>query len=154
VHFCIQEQFLNLHFFEQFFNMALFWCKFQNCSKFGQLKLHDLQIVIFTYLHTTPPQPPPTTTEHTTLQNPIPPNASQAKSKSKALGKSGQRYLFDLIRTGDVDITNASYINIKDIQETYFDHRDVKNFHCIFAILQPLLTSRPNTAVQGNAKQV
>jgi hypothetical protein len=44
------------------------------------------------------------------------------------VGKSRLKYLFGLIRTGDVDITNSSYKNIKDVRKEDFAHCDVKNF--------------------------
>ncbi len=119
-----------MHFFEQFLNLHFFWCKFQNCSKFGQLKLHDLQIVSFDYLHITLPQPPPTpTTVHTTLRNPTPPPMPpKPKAKAKQWGKVDKKHLFNLVRTGDVDITDTSYVTIEDIRKAYFDHCNVMNF--------------------------
>jgi hypothetical protein len=126
-----------LAFFVQFFSLHFFGASFENCSTFCQIKLHDLQIVIFIYLHTTLSQPPPTTTAHTTLSaTHSPPNATHAKSKIKGVKKSRQKYLFNLIRTGDGDITNTSYENIEDVQKEYFAHCDVKNFRhnfCNFA---------------------
>ncbi len=55
------------------------------------------------------PQPPLTTTVHTTLRNPIPPPMPpKPKAKAKQCGKADKKYLFNLVRTGDIDITNTS----------------------------------------------
>jgi hypothetical protein len=76
------ELFLNLHFFGACFD----------CSKFGQLKVHDLQIVMFTYLHTTLPQPSPTTTAYKTLCNPTPPPMPpKPKAKAKQWEKADKK---------------------------------------------------------------
>jgi hypothetical protein len=50
------------------------------------------------------------------------------KVKAKHWGKKDKKYLSDLIREGDVDITNTSYVHIEDIRLEYFPHRDVKIF--------------------------
>jgi hypothetical protein len=54
------------------------------------------------------------------------------KVKAKHWGKKDKKYLSNLIREGDVDITNTSYVNIEDFRLEYFPHRDVKNFCCNF----------------------
>jgi hypothetical protein len=52
----------------------------------------------------------------------------EPKAKAKQWEKADKKYLFDLVRIGDIDITNTLYKIIEDVQKTFFDHRDVKNF--------------------------
>ncbi len=47
-------------------------------------------------------------------------------------GKADKKYLSDLIRKGDVNITNTSYKNIKDILREFFSYRNVKILCCNF----------------------
>jgi hypothetical protein len=51
------------------------------------------------------------------------------KVKPKHWGKADKKYLSNLIRKGDNNITNTSYKNIKDIRREYFSHCNIKNFH-------------------------
>ncbi len=117
-----------------FFKFATLGCVFKNCTKFNQQKLHDLQNCHF-YLdtlahhchnHNHLPQP-----QHTQPQphSPPPPMPPTPKAKAKHWGKVDKKYLSNLIREGDVNISNTSYVNIKDVRLKYFPHCKVKNFH-------------------------
>jgi hypothetical protein len=47
------------------------------------------------------------------------------KVKAKHWGKADKKYLSDLISEGDVNRTDTSYKNIKDIQREYFPHHGI-----------------------------
>jgi hypothetical protein len=50
------------------------------------------------------------------------------KAKAKHWGKADKKHLANLIREGDVDISNTSYSNIEDVQLAYFSHPKVRSF--------------------------
>jgi hypothetical protein len=59
---------------------------------------------------------PPLTTAHTTATPlPPPPMPPTPKVKAKHWGKANKKHLSDLIREGDINISNASYASIKDV---------------------------------------
>jgi hypothetical protein len=74
--------------------------------------------------------------------------------KAKHWGKVDKKHLANLIREGDINISNSSYANIKDIRLAYFPITMSGISIALFETSQPYLTLRPNTMVRGNAKQV
>ena len=48
--------------------------------------------------------------------------------KPKQWGQAGREKIFNLARSGLIDIEDTSPANIDSIREVYFKHRDIKNF--------------------------
>ena len=48
--------------------------------------------------------------------------------KVKKWGKADEKILFDLIRTGAVDIDDLSLENIEQVRQAHFSHRSSANF--------------------------
>ena len=48
--------------------------------------------------------------------------------KVKKWGKADEKILFDLIRTGAVDIDDLSLPNIEQVRQAHFSHRSSANF--------------------------
>jgi hypothetical protein len=69
-------------------------------------------------------------TQHS-LQHQSPPDATHAKKQSSGL-KPTKKILSDLIKRGDIDITNTTSKNIKAVRKEYFSHCTSKKKCCNF----------------------